>query len=252
MVAPEPARFIPDPAPPNPIQESDVLYEIAKPPVRTVMQAIWKPTISGTEHIPAGGPVILASNHLSYADTVILPAQIRRTVHFLGKSDIFTGRSPLNPLVASIMRGLHVMPVDRSGGNASRTAIEAGLSVLRDQKILGIYPEGTRSPDGRLHRGKTGVARFALATGAPIVPAAVIGAFEAHCGRRYLPRRAPRISVVLGEPIRLEALDLSDREEALVLRELTDLVMARIQQLSGQEYHDEYAADVKKRLRAEG
>src|SRR5690625_7731245 len=111
---------------------------------------------------------------------------------FLGKPDIFAGGAPLNAVFAAMMRGLHVMPVDRAGGNASRSAIEAGLEVLEAGKILGIYPEGTRSPDGRLYRGKTGVARFALATGAPIVPVAMRGSFEAQRGRRYLPRRSPR------------------------------------------------------------
>jgi len=226
-----------------------VLYEIAKPPVRAVMSAVWKPTISGAEHIPDQGPVILASNHLAYSDTVILPASLRRTVHFLGKSDIFAGGSPLNAVFAAIMRGLHVMPVDRAGGNASRSAIEAGLEVLEAGKILGIYPEGTRSPDGRLYRGKTGVARFALATGAPIVPVAMRGSFEAQRGRRYLPRRSPRIDVMVGEPVRLEHLELEGKEEAVVMREATDEVVRRIQELSGQQYVDEYAADVKKRLR---
>lgn len=228
-----------------------MLYEIAKPGVRAVMTAVWKPVISGAEHIPGDGPVILASNHLAYSDTVILPASLRRTVHFLGKSDIFSGASPLNSVFASILRGLHIMPVDRSGGNASRSAIEAGLKILGAGEILGIYPEGTRSPDGRLYRGKTGVARFALATGAPIVPVAMLGSFEAQRGRRYLPRRSPRIRVVVGEPVQLEHLDLEGAEEAVVIREITDEVIRRIRGLSGQQYVDEYAADVKRRLRAE-
>src|SRR5699024_3418196 len=159
-----------------PTQESSVLYEIAKPFVMAVVRVLWNPTISGSEHIPEQGPVILASNHQAYSDTVFLPGQVRRSVHFLGKSDIFTGRSPLRRAAGAVMRGLHVMPVDRSGGNASRSAIEAGLAILERGEVLGIYPEGTRSPDGRLHRGKTGVARFALATGAPVVPVAMRGA----------------------------------------------------------------------------
>lgn len=226
-----------------------MLYEIAKPPVRAVMTAVWKPAVSGAEHIPGHGPVILASNHLAYSDTVILPASLRRTVHFLGKSDIFAGGSPLNSVFASIMRGLHVMPVDRSGGNASRSAIEAGLEVLNAGRVLGIYPEGTRSPDGRLYRGKTGVARFALATGAPIVPVAMLGTFEAQRGRRYLPRRSPPISVAVGEPVQLQHLELESLEEAVAMRAITDAVIRRIQGLSGQQYVDEYAADVKQRLR---
>src|SRR5699024_10375694 len=124
-----------------------------------------------------------------------------------------------------------------------------GLEVLEAGKILGIYPEGTRSPDGRLYRGKTGVARFALATGAPIVPVAMRGSFEAQRGRRYLPRRSPRIDVMVGEQVRHEQLELEGKEEAVVMREATDEVVRSIQELSGQQYVDEYAADVKKRLR---
>lgn len=231
-----------------------MLYDLAKPPVATLVRMVWRPTISGSQNVPASGAAILASNHLAYSDTVFLPAQLERTVHFLGKSDIFSGGSPLNAVFARIMRGLNVMPVDRSGGRASSSAIEAGLEVLGAGRLLGIYPEGTRSPDGRLYRGKTGVARFALAAGAPIIPVAMIGSHEAQRGRRYLPRRSPRIRVVLGAPIDAVAIAeaMPGAEEARVLRAVTDEVMARIQAMSGQERVDEYAADVKRRLRTEG
>lgn len=229
-----------------------MLYEIAKPLVMGVVRVLWNPTISGTENIPQQGPVILAANHQAYSDTVFLPGQVRRSVHFMGKSDIFAGRSPLNKIIAAVMRGLHVMPVDRSGGSASRSAIEAGLSVLAQDRILGIFPEGTRSPDGRLYRGKTGVARFARATGAPIVPVAMNGAFEAQGTRRYLPHRRPRIHAVIGAP--LDVQEIVDRmegaEEAKILRAVTDAVMDRIQELSGQERVQEYAAVVKQRQRS--
>ncbi len=268
MVALAPVQFIPvhrpvpsaaprgtpgRPAAPDDPRGTRVLYEIAKPPVRALMRAVWRPALTGAHHVPEDGPVVLASNHLAYSDTVILPASIERTVFFLGKSDIFTGGNPFNALFARIMRGLHVMPVDRSGGPASSTAIEAGLAVLAEGKVLGIYPEGTRSPDGRLHRGKTGVARFALAGGAPIVPVGMVGSFEAQRGRRYLPRRHPRIEVRVGEPIDPEAVvaALPEASEAEQLRALTDHVMERITELSGQDRVDEYAADVKRRLRAQ-
>lgn len=230
-----------------------MLYEIAKPVVMGVVRVLWNPTISGTEHIPEQGPVILASNHQAYSDTVFLPGQVRRSVHFLGKSDIFEGRSPLNRLVAAVMRGIRVMPVDRSGGSASRSAIEAGLEVLERGGVLGIYPEGTRSPDGRLYRGKTGVARFALETGAPVVPVAMLGAHEAQRGRRWFPRRRPRIHAVLGAPVDLRPVlrDCEGAEEGKVLRAVTDAVMDSIHALSGQERVDEYASVVKQRLRAE-
>ena len=230
-----------------------MLYEIAKPFVMAVVRAVWRPTLSGHEHIPEQGPVILASNHLTYADTVFLPGQVRRSVRFLGKSDIFSGRSPIARLLGAMMRGLHVMPVDRSGGGAARSAIEAGLEVLGRGDVLGIYPEGTRSPDGRLHRGKTGVARFALATGAPIVPVAMVGAFEAQRGRRYLPRRHPRIHAEVGTPVHVQEVVARHpgADQAVLLRAVTDEVMDRIAEMSGQERVDEYASDVKRRLRAE-
>ena len=231
-----------------------MLYEIAKPVVMAVVRAVWNPSISGTEHIPETGPVILASNHLAYSDTVFLPGQVRRSVHFLGKSDIFTGRSPVNRIVAAVMRGLHVMPVDRSGGSASRSALDAGLAVLARGDVLGIFPEGTRSPDGRLYRGKTGVARLARATGAPIVPIAMNGAFEAQRGRRIFPHRRPRIRAVVGEPLDVQEIvdALGDAEEARILRAITEAVMDRIHELSGQERVDQYAHDVKRRLRSAG
>ncbi|WP_114856337.1 1-acyl-sn-glycerol-3-phosphate acyltransferase [Brachybacterium sp. YJGR34] len=229
-----------------------MLYEIAKPFVMGVVRVLWNPSITGVENIPVTGPVILASNHLAYSDTVFLPGQVRRSVHFLGKSDIFAGTSPVSRVIAAVMRGLHVMPVDRSGGGASRSAIEAGLEVLSAGEVLGIFPEGTRSPDGRLYRGKTGVARFALATDAPIVPVAMNGAFEAQRGRRCFPHRRPRIRAVVGEPVDVPAIvaRLEGAEEARILRAVTDAVMTSIQELSGQERVDMYAAERKRELRA--
>ena len=229
-----------------------MLYEIAKPFVMGVVRVLWNPTISGTEHIPDSGPVILASNHQAYSDTVFLPGQVRRSVHFLGKSDIFDGRTPVHRLAAAVMRGLRVMPVDRSGGSASRAAIEAGLAVLQRGDVLGIYPEGTRSPDGRLHRGKTGVARLAIASGAPIVPVAMLGAHEAQRGRRVFPRRRPRIHALVGPPVDVQAVleGCGGAADGGALRALTDAVMDDIQALSGQERVDEYASVVKRRRAA--
>lgn len=232
-----------------------MLYPILKPLVAAVVRTVWRPRIEGAANIPARGGAILASNHLSMSETVMMPAMVRRTVHFLAKSDIFRGGSPLNTAFALLLRGVNVMPVDRSGGTASSSAIAAGLEVLRRGDVLGIYPEGTRSPDGRLYRGKTGAARMALATGAPIVPIAMIGSFEAQQGRRLFPRRSPRIRIVIGEPIHardlVEAASDQGAQHVPALRLVTDTLMRRIQAMSGQEYVDEYAADVKRRIRAE-
>lgn len=228
-----------------------MLYEIAKPAVAGVIRLVWRPRIEGTGNIPDEGPVVLASNHLTYADTVFLPALVRRTVHFLGKSDMFASTSLASRASGALLRSLHVMPVDRSGGSASAGAIAAGLAILERGEVLGIYPEGTRSPDGTLHRGKTGAVRLALEGGAPIVPVAMLGAFEAQRGRRFLPRRSPRITIRVGEPIDVAALAAEapgDRAEAL--RSVTDHVMDEIARMSGQARTEEYAADVKRRLRS--
>jgi 1-acyl-sn-glycerol-3-phosphate acyltransferase len=228
-----------------------MLYEVAKPVVAAVLRVVYAPRISGTQHIPDEGPAILASSHLSGADTVFMPAQVRRSVHFLAKSDFFSGTSPASRAFGRLMRSLGVMPVDRTGGSASEGAIEAGLRILRSGGLLGIYPEGTRSPDGRLHRGKTGAARLAIATGAPLVPIGMLGSFEAQRGRRIVPRRRPRIEVLVGAPID-PAQVLGDLEAARAdpqaARTLTDLLMLHVQQLTGQDYVDTYAADVKAAL----
>lgn len=226
-----------------------MLYEVAKPIVREVLRAVYAPQAHGLHHIPEQGAAILASNHLSGADTVFMPAQVRRTVHFLAKSDFFAGTSLPSRALGALLCGLGVMPVDRTGGNASHSALQGALDVLESGGLLGIYPEGTRSPDGRLHRGKTGMARLALATGAPIIPIGMEGSFEAQRGRRIIPRRRPRIIVRVGAPIMPASVageGEGAHEDAARLRELTDLVMSRIQELTGQEYVDLYAADVKR------
>lgn len=230
-----------------------MLYNVFKPIVALVLRLVWRPTIEGAEHIPARGAVVLASNHVSGADTVFMPAQVRRTVHFLAKSDFYSGGSILNRLLGLFLRSIGVMPINRSGGAASRTALAAGRAVLEKGQVLGIYPEGTRSPDGRLYRGRTGAARLALEAGCPIIPIAMLGAFEAQKGRTFLPRRSPRIRVVVGEPIDAAAIaaELGDAGEGVRLRAVTDRVMDAIAAMSGQEQVAEYASDAKRRLAAE-
>lgn len=221
-----------------------MFYELAKAVARPLLGMIYHPQIEGGRHVPAHGPVILASNHLSGADTVFLPIQIPRTVHFLAKADFFTGHGIAARTLAAFLRGVGVIPLDRKGGHASDGALHAGLEVLAQGKVLGIYPEGTRSPDGRLYRGRTGVVRLALASGAPIVPVAMSGTGEVLDGRRIIPRRRPRMSALLGAPIDLRQMvedpgaTLGDRR---AVRDLTDIVMERIRELSGQEYVDRYA-----------
>lgn len=230
-----------------------MLYNVFKPIVVLILRLVWRPAIEGAERIPDRGPVILASNHVSGADTVFMPAQVRRTVRFLAKSDFYSGGSLMNRVLGLFLRSIGVMPVNRSGGAASRTAIAAGLTVLERGEVLGIYPEGTRSPDGRLYRGRTGAARMALESGCPIIPIAMLGAYEAQKGRTFLPRRRPRIRVLVGEPIdaRAAVAQMEAVSEGERLRALTDRVMDAIAAMSGQEQVPEYASDAKRRLRAE-
>lgn len=211
--------------------------------VAPATRLLFRPWVKGLGNVPAEGAAILASNHLSVSDSVFMPAMLKRQVHFLAKKDYFTGAGPKGWITRKFFEATNQLPMDRSGGEASLRSLDAGLEALREGRLLGIYPEGTRSPDGRLHRGKIGVAKLALASGAPVVPIAMIGTDQAQPISRTLPR-IRRIGMIFGEP-----LDFSDRAEgvtdARVLRAVTDEIMEAIRRLSGQEYVDAYAADVK-------
>ncbi|HHW83553.1 MAG TPA: 1-acyl-sn-glycerol-3-phosphate acyltransferase [Actinomycetales bacterium] len=188
----------------------------------------------------------MASNHLAVIDSFFLPLMIRRELAFMGKSDYFTGKGLKGKLTAAFFRGVGTIPVDRSGGKASEAALRTGLKRLAEGKLFGIYPEGTRSPDGRLYRGKTGVARLALESGAPVIPVAMIGTNVAQPIGKVIPR-IHRIGVVVGEPLdfsRYRGLE-NDR---FVLRSITDEIMYELMRLSGQEYVDVYAASMKQKL----
>ncbi|WP_067635243.1 lysophospholipid acyltransferase family protein [Devriesea agamarum] len=228
-----------------------MFYEAAKAIVAPLVHAIYRPTMTGQENIPSRGGVLLASNHASsVADTVFLPIMVRRKVRFLGKSDYFTGRGLRGRVVRYFMKGVGTLPVDRTGGRHSDAAIRSGLTVLGAGGALAIYPEGTRSPDGRLYRGKTGVARLALEARVPVIPVAMIGTFDAQPPGRLLPRRSPRVKVVIGEPL-VFAQFYGTAHDRTVLRAVTDHIMMTIQELSGQEYVPEYASVAKRRLQAE-
>lgn len=232
-----------------------MFYRFAKLVVGSLLAVIWGPRILGAENIPERGAVILASNHLAGADTVVMPCLVERQVHFLAKADLLTGRSAFGRVLARILTSLGVMPIERTGGSISQAAIDTGLAVLADQRVLGIYPEGSRSPDGRLYRGKTGVARLALAAGCPVVPIAMSGTFAAQRGRKVLPRRHPRMDVLVGpaiDPTAVVAGLEPGASEGEVYRAVTDAVMAAIRELSGQEHGAGYAADEKRRLSALG
>ncbi|HET8594959.1 MAG TPA: lysophospholipid acyltransferase family protein [Intrasporangium sp.] len=213
-----------------------------------LLKLLFRPWVEGEDHIPAEGPAILASNHLSFSDSVFLPIVVSRRVTFLAKSDYFTGRGVKGRLTAAFFKAIGQLPVDRSGGKASSAALSSGLRVLRRGELLGIYPEGTRSPDGRLYRGRTGVARLALEGKVPVIPVAMIGTDKAQPTGKKLPH-IMRIGVRIGRPLdfsRYEGME----DDRFVLRSITDEIVYELMLLSGQEYVDMYATSMKKRILA--
>ncbi|MGH8862699.1 MAG: lysophospholipid acyltransferase family protein [Jatrophihabitantaceae bacterium] len=210
-----------------------------------VLRGLWRPWVDGIDNIPDDRPAILASNHLSFSDSFFFPVMVRRRVTFLAKSEYFTTPGLKGRISKLFMSGVGMVPIDRADADASHAALTTGLRVLAEGRLLGIYPEGTRSPDGRLYRGKTGVARLALESGAVVVPCAMIDTDRIQPQGRMLPKLRPRPGIRLGRP-----LDFSRYEgmagDRLVERSVTDEIMYALMQLSGQEYVDQYAAAVKK------
>ena len=208
------------------------------------------PTIKGLENIPKKGTMgIIASNHLAAIDDAVIPLTAPRMVHFMGKAEYFTGKGIKGRLKKFFFTTAGVFPVDRSGGSKALGALEAARAILEEGKLFGIHPEGTRSPDGKLYRGHTGVARLAFETGAPIIPVALTGTDKAQPTGTVFPHRH-HCTITYGTPIQVKkvaAEDLTHEE----IRELTDRMMHQIAQMSGQEYVDMYAQDRKKELKAE-
>jgi len=208
-----------------------------------LLRLLFRPRIEGMENIPETGAAIVAGNHLSFSDHFLMPAILPRRITFLAKAEYFTGPGLKGRLTAAFFRSVGQIPVDRSGGKAAQSAITAGLEVLAKGELLGIYPEGTRSHDGRLYRGRTGVAVMALRAGVPVVPCAMLGTFELQPPGRVVPRIG-RVTIRFGRPLdfaRFAGMD--DRRE--VVRAVTDEIMYEILAMSGQEYVDRYAGDVK-------
>ncbi|MDN4481566.1 lysophospholipid acyltransferase family protein [Demequina muriae] len=210
------------------------------------LKGYYRPWVEGVEHVPEAGGAILASNHLAVSDSFFLPLVISRKVVFLGKQEYFTGKGFKGYATRAFMEGVGTIPVHRGGGRASEAALRTGLQVLQSGQLLGIYPEGTRSPDGRLYRGKTGIARMAIEAGVPIIPLAMIGTDVAQPIGQKVPSRTD-IGVRFGPPLRLDAY-AGRQEDREALREVTDGVMKAIQELSGQEYVDRDAARYKLEL----
>jgi 1-acyl-sn-glycerol-3-phosphate acyltransferase len=212
-----------------------------------VLRVFFRPYVIGLENVPEDGAAIFASNHLSFSDSFFFPLLVPRRITFLAKADYFTGKGVKGWLTARFFRGAGQLPVDRSGGRASEAALRTGLRVLSKGEALGIYPEGTRSPDGRLYRGKTGVARMALEAHVPVIPVVMIDTEKIQPPGRVIPKIG-KVGVKIGKPLdfsRYEGME-GDR---FVLRSITDEIMYELMELSGQEYVDVYATAAKERAK---
>ena len=212
-----------------------MLYWVIKAVLTPILWVVYRIHVDGREHLPAQGPVILASNHRSFLDSIFVPLLVRRRVTFVAKAEYFDSKK-----TAWFFRGVGQIPIRREGGSASERALASATEVLEGGGVFGIYPEGTRTRDGYLHRGHTGVARLALATGAPIVPVGLIGTDECQPTNAKLPRLFRRVTIRFGVPMDLSRYEGRDHDR-LVLRAVTDELMYEIGQLSGYEYVDTYA-----------
>lgn len=214
-----------------------------------LLRMLWPTKVTGAENIPAEGGAILAGNHLAVADSFFMPLRVRRRVTFPAKSEYFTAPGFKGKLKKWFFTGAGQIPIDRSGGTAAQAALDTAIRLLREGHLLGIYPEGTRSPDGRLYKGKTGVARIALESGVPVVPVAMVGTDKVNPigSKMWIPRR---LEIRFGQ-----ALDFSRYEglsgDRFVERSITDEIMYALMELSGQEYVDIYAARAKELLAAD-
>jgi 1-acyl-sn-glycerol-3-phosphate acyltransferase len=210
-----------------------MIYSALHTVVPPLAKAVWRPTVRGLHHVPERGGVLLASNHLSFADSVVIPVVVPRTVVFLAKSDYFTGTGIRGAVSRAWFEGLGMLPVDRDDSKAALASLDTALEVLGRGEAFGIYPEGTRSRDGRLYRGRTGVAHLALTAGVPVVPVGLTGTERLQPVGSRLPRLA-RVTVAFGEPIQV-AGEYDGVPPGRARRELTDRIMAAIQALTGQE-----------------
>ncbi|WP_042428410.1 lysophospholipid acyltransferase family protein [Streptacidiphilus anmyonensis] len=227
-----------------------MFYRLMKLIVAPMLKVFFRPWVDGMENIPEEGPAILASNHLSFSDSFFLPALIpKRRVTFIAKSEYFTGTGIKGKLTAAFFKGVGQLPVDRSGvRGAGEAAIRSGIEVIERGELFGVYPEGTRSPDGRLYRGKVGgVARIALATGAPVIPVAMIDTEKLQPPGQVLPKLGVRPGIRIGRPMDFSRYHGMENDR-FILRSVTDEVMYEIMRLSGQEYVDVYATAAKRAM----
>ena len=223
-------------------------YQVSRVLAGPILHLLWRPEVTGLEHIPASGGAILASNHLSIVDSVFLPLMISRPVTFAAKSEYFTGTRLVDRITGTYLRATKQLSVDRAGARAAQDMLESALGLMQDGALFGIYPEGTRSPDGRLYRGRTGIGWLALSSGLPVIPVAMIGTDRVLPPGSKIPR-VSRIRVKIGAPLTFEALQARGTG-ARQRRAVTDEVMQAIRALSGQEYVPVYASVRKDELAA--
>jgi 1-acyl-sn-glycerol-3-phosphate acyltransferase len=220
-----------------------VAYWILKVVLSPVFFLLWRVKVEGREHIPADGPAVLAANHQSFCDSFFLPLVLRRRVTYVAKAEYFD-----NWKTAWFFRAAGQIPMQRSGGDASQRALDTATEVLDGGSLLGIYPEGTRAPDPRLHKGHTGVARLALGCGVPIIPVGIVGTREVQPPGSNLMRPFHSVTIRFGPPVAVDGVvpchrapDRSEPVDPAELRALTDALMGEIALLSGQEYVHTYA-----------
>ena len=211
------------------------LYPYARAVLSPIFKTLWRIDVQGLEHVPADGGAVFCPNHTSVVDSFFLPLVLPRPIMFVGKAEYMDDWK-----TRRLFPGLGMIPIDRAGGSASERALNTAARVLEAGKFFGIYPEGTRARDGRLHRGHTGPARLALRTGTPIIPVGIVGTREVQPPDAKVPKPFKRVSVRFGRPI--DVARYQDRaDDRMVLRSIIDEVMFEIRELSGQDYVDEYA-----------
>ena len=217
-----------------------MVYQALKSFLIPILTLLFRPKVTGLRNVPQSGPVIIASNHLSFSDSIFMPLVVPRKVTFLAKSEYFTSPGIKGFIKKITFIALGQVPVDRSGGRRSEAALLTGLDLLASGACMGIYPEGTRSPDGKLYKGRTGIARMAIESGAAIVPVAMFNTAEIQPTGQVVPK-VQRVEMIFGEPLYYTG----DTSDLKVLSQITDEIMQKIQELSGQEYVDMYASEAK-------
>jgi 1-acyl-sn-glycerol-3-phosphate acyltransferase len=230
-----------------------VQYQLSRIVAGPFLRGLWRPEVTGAEHVPETGGAILASNHLSILDSVFLPFMLKRPVTFTAKSEYFTSRHPAMRLMGRYLRATGQLPVDRDGARAAQATLEAALALLQQGQLFGIYPEGTRSPDGRLYRGRPGVGWLAMHSGLPVIPVAMFGTDRVLPPGHSVPRLG-KVRIKIGKPLTFNTEPGPDgRREApgKARRAIADEVVRAIHELSGQEYVNMYASVRKEQLAVE-